>query len=81
MSPVTGEHLRAIADVLGRVSNEVNQSGGVIVMRFFAIVETMDADGGIGLEAFYTEGMAPWDQLGLLDFQRQATLDKIQFPD
>jgi hypothetical protein len=77
---ITEEQVQAIADVLGRVSREVNGSDSVMVTRFFAIVETMDSNGDVGLEAFFTAGLSVWDQLGMLAFQQRVSLMKIELP-
>lgn len=73
------DRLQVVADSLASLSQEAN-GGDVqpIVTRFYCVVETMDAAGERGIEAFFSDDLALWDRIGMLEFELTVERGKVQ---
>jgi hypothetical protein len=56
----------------GAISDVVGEHEGGMATRFVLLLETVGADGNLGLWTFTSEGMRPYETLGMLAYGMQV---------
>lgn len=79
MSEAETEQLHVVGAQVGELSRIANGADvAPIVTRFYLIAETIDEDGQRGLEAFFPGDVSVWDAIGMLRFELEVELRKVE---